>query len=70
MVKIMCCPFFEREIRKRSEKSRELVGVKCKSATIRFPSKQARREFVYPYCGSLKGYKECPIYKFLEKEDL
>lgn len=64
MAKIMCCPFFEREIKKNGAP----IGIKCKCATIRFPSKSARREFVYPLCGDVKGYDKCPIYRFLEKD--
>ena len=64
-MKIMCCPYFEREIKK----GHELVGVKCNSATIRFPSKKARRSFVYPLCGDVKGYGNCPIFQFLSKEE-
>ncbi|MBQ3021936.1 MAG: hypothetical protein IJD91_01235 [Clostridia bacterium] len=62
MPKEMCCPYFSYEIVKNDAR----VGVKCKGATIRFPNKEARRMFVYPYCGSVKGFNECPVYKFLE----
>ena len=67
MAKMMCCPFFEREIRKRNG---ALLGIKCKAATIRFPSKKARRKFVYPFCGDLSGYEECPIFQFLAEEEI
>ena len=64
----MCCPFFEREIRKRESGTRKFVGIECEGGSIRFPSAAARREFVYPYCGSVDGYVKCPIYKFLANE--
>ena len=63
MPKDMCCPYYMWEIRKNTTR----VGIKCQGATIRFPDAAARRMFVYPYCGSLKGYCNCPIYKFLEE---
>ena len=66
MAKMMCCPYFEREIKKRNE----FVGVKCKAATINFPSKNARRCFVYPLCGSIEGYVKCPIFQFLREEEI
>ena len=57
--KIMTCPFFKGEI----EHQKKRVGIKCEEAEIRFLTKEARREWVYPFCGSLGGYEECPIYK-------
>ena len=66
MGKMMCCPYFEREIKKRNE----LVGIKCKTATINFPSNKARRRFVYPLCASIEGYVKCPIFQFLREEEL
>ena len=62
MPKDMCCPYYAYEIRKNTVR----VGIKCAGGTIRFPTPEARRMFVYPYCGSLKGFCNCPLYKFLE----
>lgn len=62
---MMCCPYFVREIKKKDT----AVGVKCVSATIQFPSKEGRRQFIYPLCGSVEGYAKCPIFQFLRDED-
>ena len=65
MAKDMCCPYYKHEIIKKGVG----VGIKCAGATIRFPCREARRMFVYPYCGSVTGFNECPIYKFLAESD-
>ena len=61
---LMCCPFYVREIKVKGLRR----GIECEGATIRFECKEARREFVFPWCASVGGYEECPIYKALEKK--
>ncbi len=34
------CPYFERELKKGGEPS----GIRCKAATVNFPSKEAKRQ--------------------------
>lgn len=55
------CPYFEKELIKGGEP----IGINCKGATIDFPSKEARRLFVYPLCGSPDGFISCPMFRFL-----
>lgn len=64
MPKDMCCPYYVRE---KIKKNGERVGIYCKGGMINFPTAEARRRFVYPYCGSIKGFCDCQIYKFLEE---
>ena len=73
-MKHMCCPYFVNDIKKRvknnqGKENRQLVGVQCECATIRFPSNKARRNFVYPLCGSVDGFYDCPIYQFQAAEE-
>lgn len=63
MRKEMCCPFFIGEI----EHHKVRVGIKCEAVEIRFLTKEVRREWVYPLCGDVKGYNECPIFQTLCK---
>lgn len=62
--KIMCCPFFKGEI----ERHKVRIGIKCEAAEIRFLTKESRRDWVYPLCGSVTGFEECPIYQSLCKK--
>jgi hypothetical protein len=57
------CPFFQGEI----ENHKKRIGIKCDAVEIRFLSNEVRREWVYPLCGSVEGYEDCPIYKALVK---
>lgn len=56
------CPFFLNE-------NENLTKLNCEACTINFPSREARRNFVYPLCGSLGGFKDCRIYKMLSIEE-
>lgn len=62
---IMCCPYYVKEIRHNNGAR---VGVECEGGRIQFKSKEARRAYIYPLCASVKGYKECPIYKALARK--
>ena len=42
--------------------------IECKTAIIRFPSKEARKLFVYPLCGSIDGFINCPMFQTMQKE--
>lgn len=63
---IMCCPFYVRETRHHAYGPRQ--GIECEGAEIWFKSKEARRDFVYPWCADVKGFEECPIYKALTQK--
>lgn len=58
------CPYFERELKKGGEP----LGIRCKAATVNFPSKEARRKFIYPLCGSIDGFSDCPMFQYMQKE--
>ena len=52
------CPFFKQD--------RGGGRLSCEGANIRFPDKEARREFVYRLCAHPEGYKTCPMQMTLE----
>lgn len=52
------CPFFQQD--------RGNGRVSCEGAQLKFPDKEARREFVYRLCAHPDGYKECPLRVALE----
>ncbi len=53
------CPYFIRE-----EKTR----VYCEMCRFTYPSKEARRQHVYTYCGSIDGFEKCYIKRILDDE--
>ena len=52
------CPFFLQD--------RGNGRVCCEGASLKFPDKEARREFVYRLCAHPEGYKECRMRLALE----
>ena len=52
------CPFFLQD--------RGNGRVSCEGASLKFPDKEARREFVYRLCAHPDGYKECRLRVALE----
>lgn len=56
------CPFW------RSEKVSELSST-CEGAALVFTSNAVRRAYVYGYCAHPEGWKSCPIYKILQKQE-
>lgn len=52
------CPFFQQD--------RGNGRVCCEGATLKFPDKEARRDFVYRLCAHPEGYKECRMRLALE----
>ena len=52
------CPFYLQD--------RGNGRVNCEGASLKFPDKEARREFVYRLCAHPDGYKECRLRVALE----
>ena len=52
------CPFFLQD--------RGNGRVSCEGASLKFPDKEARREFVYRLCAHPEGYKACRMRMALE----
>ena len=52
------CPFFLQD--------RGNGRVSCEGASLKFPDREARREFVYRLCAHPEGYKECRMRLALE----
>ena len=52
------CPYYKRE------RDGDIV---CEAAKFRFPDAIAKREFLSMYCGSPQDYKECAVYKILNR---
>lgn len=52
------CPFFSDA---RNGK------VYCEAATIRTPDQQTYRDILYKYCAHPENYKECTLYKVLQR---
>ena len=57
-VAIGICPFFLQD--------RGNGRVSCEGASLKFPDREARREFVYRLCAHPEGYKECRMRMALE----
>ena len=57
-VAVGICPFFLQD--------RGNGRVCCEGASLKFPDKEARREFVYRLCAHPEGYKECRMRIALE----
>ena len=57
MAKEMYCPFFKRE--------KKLI-LRCEGATLKFPDKEARSEFVLGCCANVYGWRKCSIAHCLE----
>lgn len=53
------CPYFSRD--------RGQGRINCECASFKFPDLIARNEYVHKYCGSLTGYKLCPLYGIMNR---
>ena len=51
------CPFFKRN---------EYLKINCEGGTIRFPDKDARREYLEGFCANSINWKKCTIAHCLE----
>ena len=56
--KTYLCPYFQRE------RNGDVI---CECAKFRFPDRIANDEYTRAYCGSPQNYKECVLYKIMER---
>ncbi len=54
---VMECPFY---------KKHNGLNFRCEGATIKFPDKDARSEFLLGYCANNYNWRRCPIAHCLE----
>lgn len=57
MPAVMHCPFY------MYEKNGKLS---CEGASLKFPDKDARSEYVLKYCTNSYGWRKCPIAHYME----
>ena len=51
------CPFF---------KSKEALHLCCEGATVKFPDKEARSEYLESYCANPISWKKCSVAHCME----
>lgn len=57
MTMAMECPFYKYE---------RNLKLSCECASLKFPDKDARSEFILDYCSNPIGWRKCPIAHYLE----
>ena len=57
---LLQCPFFKRQ---------EALTFNCEGATIKFPDKEARREYLESYCANPINWKRCSLAHCMENYD-
>ncbi len=57
MQMMMQCPFFKKDAS---------LKLSCEAATIKFPDRDARSEFILGYCANNYAWRKCPIAHCLE----
>ncbi|MBQ3022738.1 MAG: hypothetical protein IJD91_05410 [Clostridia bacterium] len=57
MPMVMECPFYKRD---------NYLKLSCEGASLKFPDKDARSEFLLGYCANSYNWRKCPIAHCLE----
>ena len=57
MPMVMECPFYKRD---------GSLKLTCEGASVRFPDKDSRSEFVLGYCANSYRWRQCPVAHMLE----